>query len=64
VGVGLEWSWARWGALVYALLFGIVVMPVWVLGVLIPLRPRAPDYAFTAIFWISLAVVSVAAISL
>jgi hypothetical protein len=62
-GVALEWRWTRWGALVYAVLFGIVVMPVWTLGVLIPLRPRAPDYAFTAVFWTSLAVIAVTAIA-
>jgi hypothetical protein len=58
-----EWAWARWGALSYALLFGIIVMPLWTLAVLIPLRPRGPDYAFTAVYWISLIVIGIAAIA-
>jgi hypothetical protein len=63
-GIALEWTWARWGSLVYAVVFGIIVMPVWVLGVLIPLRPRAPDYLFTGVFWTSLVVIGVSAIVL
>ena len=54
----------RWLALAYGLLFGIVVMPVWVLGVLIPLRPKAVDLAFTALYWGLLAAVVVGAIAL
>lgn len=57
-------GWPRWGALGYALLFGVVVMPVWVLAVLIPLRPAAVDYVFTAVYWLLLATVAVAAIAL
>jgi hypothetical protein len=59
-----EAGWARWPALGYALLFGVVVMPVWVLAVLIPLRPQAPDYAFTVGYWMCLIVIAVAAIAL
>ena len=55
-------SWARWGALAYALLFGLVVMPVWTLAVLIPLRPGASDYAFTAVYWTMLVVIVIAAL--
>jgi hypothetical protein len=54
-------GWPRWPALVYGLLFGLVVMPIWVLAVLIPLRPRAIDYAFTVFYWGALAVIVVAA---
>lgn len=57
-------GWPRWGALVYGLLFGVIVMPIWVLAVLIPLRPRAIDYAFTGIYWAMLALIVVAAFAL
>jgi hypothetical protein len=59
LGVG----WARWVALLYGLLFGLVVMPVWVLGVLLPLRPRAVDYTFTGVYWGLLIVIAIAAIA-
>ena len=64
VATALGASWPRWPALGYALLFGLLVMPVWVLGVLIPLRPGALDYAFTACYWLCLAAIAVAAIAL
>ena len=57
-------GWSRWAALIYALLFGVAVMPVWVLAVLIPLRPAWVDYAFTALYWTCLAAIIVAAIAL
>jgi uncharacterized membrane protein len=57
-------DWPRWPALVYGLLFAVVVMPVWVLGVLIPLPPEKPDYAFTAVYWATLLVTVVAALAL
>ncbi|HEV2756278.1 MAG TPA: hypothetical protein VG318_10955 [Actinomycetota bacterium] len=56
-------GWPRWGALAYALLFGVVVMPLWVLAVLIPMRPRGVDYAFTATYWGLLVVIAVAVIA-
>lgn len=56
-------AWARWFALGYALLFGLAVMPVWVLAVLLPLPPRPLDYAFTASYWVGLGVIAVAALS-
>ncbi|MDQ3953643.1 MAG: hypothetical protein M3279_11890 [Actinomycetota bacterium] len=56
-------GWPRWPALVYGLLFGVVVMPVWVLAVLIPLRPRALDYAFTGVYWAVLVLIVVAAMA-
>src|SRR5919106_3709743 len=59
-----EWAWARWGALSYALLFGIIVMPLWTLAVLIPLRPRGPDYVFTVGYWVSLIVIAIAAVAI
>jgi hypothetical protein len=57
-------SWARWGALAYGLLFGLVVMPVWTLAVLIPQRPGPLDVGFAVAYWVALAVVVVAAIAL
>jgi hypothetical protein len=56
-------DWARWTALAYGLLFGVVVMPIWVLAVLIPMRPGALDYAFTVAYWAVLVVVVVASIA-
>lgn len=56
-------GWPRWVALIYALLFGVAVMPVWVLAVLIPLHPRWIDYAFTGVYWLGLAAIAVAAIA-
>ncbi len=63
-GVAAASSWAQWGALAYGLLFGIVVMPVWTLAVLIPLRPQLIDYAFTGVYWSSLALIVVASLAL
>ena len=63
VAVASDAGWARWGALIYGLLFGLIVMPVWVLAVLLPLPPRAIDYAFTAAYWVGLALIVVAAIA-
>jgi hypothetical protein len=57
-GVG----WARWVALAYALLFGLIVMPLWIMAVLIPSRPGRTDLAYTAAYWLGLAVVAVAAV--
>jgi hypothetical protein len=54
-------SWARWAALVYGLVFAVVVMPIWVLGVLIPLPPGPLDYSFTGIYEATLVVVVVGA---
>jgi hypothetical protein len=59
VGAG----WPRWGALAYGLVFGLVVMPLWVLAVLIPLRPKAIDYAFTGVYWTVALTVAVAALA-
>ncbi len=55
-------AWARWVALGFAVIFAVVVMPVWVLAVLIPLRPGAIDLAFTVLYWAALGVVAVAAV--
>ena len=60
--VVLDQSWAAWPALGYALLFGLIVMPLWVLAVLIPMGPRAFDYAFTVAYWLLLLVIGVAAV--
>lgn len=62
LGVSTDQTWARWGAGIYGLLFGVAVMPVWVLAVLIPSDPRAVDYAFTAVYWTMLVLVIVAAL--
>ena len=64
LAVGAGAGAGRWLALAYGLLFGLVVMPVWVLGVLIPLRPQAVDLAFTALYWALLVVVIVTSIAL
>lgn len=60
VGIAVDIEWLRWAALLYAVLFAFVVMPVWVLGVLLPLRPRAIDYAFTVTYWVLLLLVALA----
>lgn len=60
VATGQEWS--RWVAFAYALLFGIVVMPVWTLGVLIPSSPRAIDHAYAVTYWAALGSIAAAAI--
>ncbi len=57
-------GWPRWPALVYAALFAFVVMPIWTLGVLIPLPPRRLDYAFTALYWTTLLVIAASALLL
>lgn len=61
-GLALGAGWVRWVALAYALLFGLAVMPVWILAVLIPLRPGWADYSFTALYWLALALIGVSAI--
>lgn len=62
--VGLGVGWARWLALAYGVVFALGVMPVWVLAVLIPMRPKAIDYTFTALYSLALLTVLVAAIAL
>jgi hypothetical protein len=64
IGVATGSGAGRWGALAYGLLFAIVIMPAWVLAVLIPLRPRAVDYAFTTVYWIGCLVIVASAIAL
>lgn len=61
--IAADVGWARWPALGYALLFGLVVMPVWTLGVLLPLQPGRLDYGFTALYWLSLILTAVAAVA-
>ncbi len=62
--VGAGQGWARWIALGYGLLFALVVLPIWILAVLIPMRPQTPDYVFTAVYACGLLVVIVAAIAI
>lgn len=57
-------SWPRWLALAYAVLYTFVAMPVFVLGVLLPLPPRAIDWAFTVVYWVVLVAIGVAAIAM
>ncbi len=64
IGVALDESWARWTALAYGLLFALVVMPLWTLAVLIPMRPQRVDIGFTALYWAGLALIVVSAIAL
>jgi hypothetical protein len=53
-------GWGRWVAFAYGLLFAVVVMPIWVLGVLIPMRPGRLDYAFAAVYELTLVVIVLA----
>ena len=64
VTVALEQDWARWAALAYGLLFALVVMPIWTLAVLIPMRPGKIDLTFTIVYWTSLGLIALAAILL
>jgi hypothetical protein len=57
-------GWPRWPAIVYGLLFGVLVMPIWVLAVLIPSSPGRVDYAFTVVYWILLFVIVGGAVAL
>jgi hypothetical protein len=61
LGAALDAGFARWPALIYGALFGLVVMPIWVLAVLIPQRPGPVDYGFTALYWSVLLLIVVAA---
>jgi hypothetical protein len=63
IGVAAGVDWMEYVALVYGLLFAAVVMPVWVLGVLIPMRPGPIDWAFTVVYWASLVVIAVMALA-
>jgi hypothetical protein len=54
IAVSLEAGWARWAALLYGVGFGAVVMPVWTLAVLLPMRPGRIDYGFAATYWATL----------
>ena len=62
IGVALGATWLRWAGFAYAVLFGLLVMPIWVLGVLLPMRPRAIDYSFTITYWAVLIAIGVAAL--
>jgi hypothetical protein len=56
-------GFVKWPAGIYGVVFGLVVMPIWVLAVLIPQRPVAIDHAFTGLYWAGLIVIVVAAIA-
>lgn len=62
LGLATGATWLRWFALGYAVLFGILVMPVWTLAILVPMDPRPIDYGFTAAYWGSLVLIGVAAV--
>jgi hypothetical protein len=62
VAVAVDADWARWVALGYGALFALIVMPIWTLAVLIPLRPGPIDYAFTITYWLTLTVIAAAAL--
>jgi len=64
VALSFGTGWPRWPALAYGLLFGVVVMPIWVLAVLIPSSPGRLDYAFTAVYWLLLFVIVGGALAL
>ena len=60
VVAGIDWT--RWVAFGYAVLFGLIVMPLWTLAILIPMEPRRADLAFTATYWSSLFLIGAAAL--
>ena len=62
LAVGLGAGWARWPAGIYAVVFGVIVMPLWLLAVFIPMRPGTVDYAFTGSYWLLLGVILLAAV--
>jgi hypothetical protein len=55
-------EWPRWAALFYGALFAAIVMPIWILAVLIPMRPATIDYAYTSTYWLTLLLIVVAAL--
>jgi hypothetical protein len=63
IAVAADAAWARWVAFGYGILFGVVVMPIWVLAVLLPLPPKRIDYAFTVVYWLGLIAIVVSAIA-
>ena len=63
LGVAAGWDLARWVALVYAALFALVVMPLWTLAVLVPMRPDRMDLAFTVGYWAVLIGIFIAALN-
>jgi hypothetical protein len=63
IAVAADADWARWIAIGYGILFGVLVMPIWVLAVLLPLPPSRIDYAYTGVYWALLLVIVAAAIA-
>jgi hypothetical protein len=61
-GAAVEAPWSRWAAAVYALVFGLVVTPLWILAVFIPMRPGAVDKAYIVLYWGSLLAIALAAL--
>jgi len=60
--VVLDHGWARWVAFAYGTFFAVVVMPIWVLAVLIPLRPGPIDYTYTTTYWLTLILIATIAL--
>lgn len=58
----MDQEWARWAALAYGILFAAIVMPIWVLAVLIPLRPTTIDYLYTTTYWLTLLLIAITAL--
>jgi hypothetical protein len=63
IGVLAGLGAATVGGLVYGAFYGIVVMPIWTLAVLLPMRPGPLDYAFTVVYWSLLALIVIAAVA-
>lgn len=53
----------KWTALGFGLIFGVVVMPIWILAVFIPGEPRKIDYWFVALYYLGLVATVVAALA-
>src|SRR4051794_11055701 len=63
IGLANDVAWLRWVALAYAAVYALLAMPVWILGVLIPLPPKAIDYGFAVAYYLGLLVVAVSAVA-
>jgi hypothetical protein len=50
-------GWSHWAALAYGAVFGLLVMPLWMVAVFIPMRPGPVDAAYASGYWSALAVI-------
>lgn len=62
IGAGAEGL--RWVAFGYAVLFGLVVAPIWVLAVVIPARPDKLEYTLVGSYWLTLPAIAISAIAI